>query len=77
MCLSPTPVMQKQKLKPCTWLQYENDNLDGILNNQFDSWRSGLNTTDIPSFDINSFKFENHKAKIPSATVNLDLSPEN
>lgn len=56
-------------------LQYENDNLDGILNNQYDLQKKWvMNTTDIPSFDINSFRFENHKAKIPSASVMLDLS---
>jgi hypothetical protein len=33
-----------------------------------------MNTTDIPSFDVKSFKFENRKDKIPSAIVSLDLS---
>lgn len=56
-------------------LQYENDNLDAILNNQYDLQKKWvMNTTDIPSFDVSSFRFENHKAKIPSATVTLDLS---
>lgn len=56
-------------------LQYENDNLDGILNNQYDlQKRWVMNTTDIPSFDVTAFKFENKKDKIPSATVSLDLS---
>lgn len=58
-----------------TGLQYENDNLDGILNNQYDLQKKWvMNTTDIPSFDVKSFKFENKKDKIPSATVSLDLS---
>lgn len=56
-------------------LQYENSNLDGILNNQYDLQKKWVtNTTDIPNFDIKSFKFENQKDKIPSATVSLDLS---
>jgi Domain of Unknown Function with PDB structure (DUF3857)/Transglutaminase-like superfamily len=56
-------------------LQYENDNLDGILNNQYDLQKKWvMNTTEIPSFDVKSFKFENRKDKIPSATVTLDLS---
>ncbi len=56
-------------------LQYESDNLDRILNNQYDLQKKWImNTTDIPSFDVKSFKFENKKDKIPSATVTLDLS---
>lgn len=56
-------------------LQYENDNLHGILNNQYDLQKKWvMNTTDIPSFDVKSFKFENLKDKIPSAVVSLDLS---
>lgn len=66
----------KAKIKTIySGLQYENDNLDGILNNQYDLQKKWvMNTTDIPSFDINSFRFENKKDKIPSATVNLDLT---
>lgn len=56
-------------------LQYENSNLDGILNNQYDLQKKWvMNTTDIPSFDVNSFRFENHKDKIPYASVSLDLT---
>jgi hypothetical protein len=66
----------KAKIKTVySGLQYENDNLDAVLNNQYDlQKRWVMNTTDIPSFDVTSFKFENKKEKIPSATVNLDLS---
>jgi transglutaminase-like putative cysteine protease len=66
----------KAKIKTIySGLQYENDNLDGILNNQYDLQKKWvMNTTDIPSFDVNSFKFENKKNKIPSAVVSLDLS---
>lgn len=56
-------------------LQYENSNLDAILNNQYDQQKRWvMNTTDIPSFDVTSFKFENKKDKVPSAIVTLDLS---
>lgn len=56
-------------------LQYENNGLHSVLNNQYDLQKKWvMNTTDIPSFDINSFRFENKKDKIPSATVSLDLS---
>lgn len=56
-------------------LQYENSNLHGILNNQYDLQKKWvMNTTDIPSFDLKSFKFENIKEKVPSAIVSLDLS---
>jgi hypothetical protein len=66
----------KAKIKTVySGLQYENGNLDGVLNNQYDlQKRWVMNTTDIPSFDVTSFKFENKKDKIPSATVNLDLT---
>lgn len=66
----------KAKIKTVySGLQYENDHLDGILNNQYDLQKKWvMSTTDIPSFDINSFKFENNKAKIPSASVTLDLN---
>lgn len=56
-------------------LQYENDGLNFILNDQYDLQKKWvLNTTDIPSFDVKSFKFENKKEKIPSAIVSLDLT---
>lgn len=56
-------------------LQYENDGLHFILDDQFDDQKKWVEkTTDIPSFEINSFKFENRKAKIPSAVVSLDLN---
>jgi hypothetical protein len=56
-------------------LQYENDGLHFILENQFDDQKKWVeNTTSIPSFDVISFKFENRKDKIPTAIVSLDLS---
>lgn len=55
-------------------LQYENDNLNFILNDQLDEQKEWvMKTTKIPSFDITSFKFVNKKDKIPAATVSLDL----
>lgn len=55
-------------------LQYENDGLNFILNDQYDLQKKWvLNTTEIPSFDLKAFKFENKKNKIPSAIVSLDL----
>jgi hypothetical protein len=55
-------------------LQYENDNLNFILDNQFDDQKKWLQKNmGIPSFDINAFSFVNRKNKIPSAVVNLDL----
>ena len=56
-------------------MQYENDNLHFTLNNQYDDQKKWIQeTTDIPSFDINSFSISDHKSKIPSAIVKLDLS---
>ncbi|HEU5289766.1 MAG TPA: DUF3857 and transglutaminase domain-containing protein [Cyclobacteriaceae bacterium] len=56
-------------------LQYENDGLNFILNDQYDQQKKWvLRTTEIPTFDVKSFKFENRKDKIPSAVVSLDLN---
>ena len=56
-------------------LQYENDGLNFILDNQYDLQKKWVqNTTNIPSFDVASFKFENVKSRIPSAIVSLDLN---
>ncbi len=56
-------------------IQYENGNLNFILNNQYDDQKKWIQrNTGIPSFDINSFSMTNKKEKIPSAIVNLDLS---
>jgi len=58
-----------------TGLQYENDNLDYILSNQFDEQKKWLQKEiDIPSFDITTFKMQNHKDKLPSAQVSVDLT---
>jgi Domain of Unknown Function with PDB structure (DUF3857)/Transglutaminase-like superfamily len=56
-------------------LQYENDNLNFILNHPYDDQKKWVqNNTQIPSFDINSFTMVNQKDKIPSAIVSLDLT---
>lgn len=56
-------------------LQYENGDLNHILNNQFEEQRKWIQThTNIPSFDINSFSMADHKSRMPSAVVNLDLN---
>jgi hypothetical protein len=55
-------------------LQYENSNLDMILNNPYDEQKKWVQqNTRIPSFDIIGFSLSNHKDILPSATVNLDL----
>ncbi|HEX5171799.1 MAG TPA: DUF3857 domain-containing protein [Cyclobacteriaceae bacterium] len=55
-------------------LKYEFDNLDFILNDQYDNQKKWiLENTGIPSFDVVGFAFANNKAKIPSAEVKLDL----
>jgi len=56
-------------------LQYEDDNLDAIVNMQHDDQKKWVQkNTDIPSFDINSFSMINKKDRIPSAVVNEELT---
>jgi hypothetical protein len=56
-------------------LQYENESLDAILENQYDEQKKWvLANTQIPSFDLTAFKVKNDKNKIPSAKVELDLT---
>jgi hypothetical protein len=56
-------------------LQYENDNLDGVLTSGADEQKKWIqDNTSIPNFDIQSFKFSNTKSKIPSAEVSVELS---
>jgi hypothetical protein len=56
-------------------IQYENSNLSHILNNQYDEQKKWLqNNTNIPNFDITNFTMVNHKNKIPSAVVNIELN---
>ena len=56
-------------------LQYENGNLNFILDNQFDDQKKWVQSnTQIPSFDINSFSIKSVKNRIPEAIVTLDLT---
>ena len=55
--------------------QYENSNLNFMLNDQYDDQKKWVQkTTAIPSFDITSFKMTNIKDKVPTAIVDLDLT---
>lgn len=55
-------------------LQYENGNLDAIVNDQYDGQKKWvLENTQIPSFDLASFKVTSVKDKLPAAFVDLDL----
>ncbi|WP_333818554.1 DUF3857 domain-containing transglutaminase family protein [Ohtaekwangia sp.] len=56
-------------------LQYENDNLDYVVNQQYDDQKKWVQeNTDIPAFDIVNFSMTNKKGKIPSAIVSTELS---
>lgn len=56
-------------------LQYENGGLHGILNDQFDAQKKwALRYTEIPSFNLDRFSFENRKSSRPQAVVNLELT---
>jgi transglutaminase-like putative cysteine protease len=56
-------------------LQYENGHLNAIVNDQYDEQKKWvLQNTQIPSFDLVSFKVESTKSKLPTAKVNLELS---
>jgi len=55
-------------------LQYENNELNAILNNQYDDQKKWIQKNfKIPAFDVASFNMMNKKDKIPSAIVNADL----
>jgi hypothetical protein len=56
-------------------LQYENSNLDYVINLSNDDKKKWIqNNTDIPNFNINQFDFVNNKKKLPNATVSMDLA---
>jgi hypothetical protein len=56
-------------------VKYEKDGLNFFLDDQYDDQKKWIQqNTDIPSFDINSFKITNIKDKIPTAIVSLDLT---
>lgn len=56
-------------------LQYENGGLDRFVTTQGEDQKKWIQrNTGIPSFDINAFTMVDHKDKIPSAVVNIDLT---
>jgi hypothetical protein len=56
-------------------LQYENSNLDAIMNNQYDEQKKWvLKNTRIPTFDLLSFNLIDDKDRIPTAIVDLELA---
>jgi len=56
-------------------IQYENDDLNFVISDQYDDQKKWIQkNTDIPAFDVTSFKMTNVKNKIPTAIVDLDLS---
>lgn len=56
-------------------LHYEHGGLNEVLNDQFDAQkRWALAHTDVPSFNLDHFSFENRKATLPEAVVSLDLT---
>ena len=56
-------------------LQYEYNNLDAVLENKYDDQKKWvLQNTQIPSFDLVSFAVSHQKEKIPSATIDMDLT---
>jgi transglutaminase-like putative cysteine protease len=55
-------------------LQYENGNLNFVVNYQYDEQKKWIQkNTSIPNFDVTSFNMADRKDKIPSATVKADL----
>lgn len=55
-------------------LQYENGNLNFILDSQYDDQKKWIQRyTSIPNFDVTSFSMVDRKNKIPSATVKAEL----
>ena len=55
-------------------LQYENGDLNFIVNYQYDEQKKWIQkNTSIPNFDVTSFNMADRKDKIPSATVKADL----
>ena len=55
-------------------LQYENGDLNHIINNQYDEQKKWLQkNVKIPAFDIVQFAMVNNKTVVPSAVVNAEL----
>ncbi len=56
-------------------LQFENDNLNFILNSSADDQKKWIQkTTTIPTFEIDNFSITAKKEKVPEALVNVDFT---
>jgi hypothetical protein len=55
-------------------IQYENGDLDWALGNSDKQKKWVEKNTEIPNFSVNRFSIAERKDKIPSATINLDLT---
>ncbi len=56
-------------------IRYDDGGLSLTLNNNFDHQKKWIqSTTNIPSFDIAGFSMKDHKGRVPTAEVNLELS---
>jgi hypothetical protein len=56
-------------------LQYENGNLDAVLDKPGEDQKKWLQkNTEIPVFDVNSYKMTNNKGKIPFAVVEVNYT---
>lgn len=55
-------------------LQYEANGLNWVLNGRYDAQKDwALENTDIPSFNLQKFSFQEKKDMMPEAVVSLDL----
>ncbi|HEX7015266.1 MAG TPA: DUF3857 domain-containing transglutaminase family protein [Cyclobacteriaceae bacterium] len=55
-------------------LQYDAEGLSSVLNGRYDAQKEwALENTDIPSFNLQKFNFQEHKDKLPEAVVSLNL----
>jgi transglutaminase-like putative cysteine protease len=56
-------------------LQYENDNLHGVVASQFDSQKKWIESnTRIPSFEVKNFQIVNYRERNPTAEVKVELA---
>jgi len=55
-------------------LQYENGGLSHTISGEYDQQKKWVQkNTQIPSFEVQSFSMTDHKDRLPSAKVNMDL----
>lgn len=57
-----------------TGIQYENDGLNWVFDNSEKQKKWIEENTDIPNFSVNAYSIKGRKDKIPSASINLDLT---